>query len=76
MDIINLTCPRCSREYYGDTSLLSLDVELHCPFCGYYFRREEIKDIANADQKTSAIVRLNRDKTFYRPKEKKNREEE
>jgi uncharacterized Zn finger protein len=76
MDIINLTCPRCSGEYYGDTSLLSLDVELHCPFCGSYFKREEIKDMAHADQKTSAIIRMSRDKSFYRPKEKKNREEE
>lgn len=75
MDIINLICPRCSGEYYGDTSLLSLDVELHCPFCGSYFKREEIKDIVNADQKISAIVRLNRNMSFYRPKEKKHREE-
>ena len=75
MDIINLTCPRCSGEYYGDTSLLSLDVELHCPFCGSYFRKEEVKEIVSADQKVSAIVRLNRGKSFYRPKETNNREE-
>jgi uncharacterized Zn finger protein len=75
MDIINLTCPRCSGEYYGDTSLLSLDVALHCPFCGAYFKKEEMKEMAGADRKLSAIVRLNRNMSFYRPKEVKNREE-
>ncbi len=75
MDIFTLKCPRCFKEYYGDVSLLSLEVEFHCPFCGSYFRREEVKDIVSADQKISAIVRLSKNKSFYRPKEKKNREE-
>lgn len=70
MEIINVTCPRCFGEYYGDTSLLSLDVELHCPFCGSYFKKEEAKEIVGADGKSSAIVRLSKDKSFYRPKEK------
>lgn len=75
MDIVNLTCPGCSGKYYGDTSLLSLDVELHCPFCGSYFKKEEIKEMAGGDEKRSAIVRLNRNMSFYRPKEEKHREE-
>ena len=75
MDIINLICPRCSGEYYGDTTLLSLDVELHCPFCGSYFKKEEIKDMGYADQKVSAVVRMNSGNSFYRPKKKTNRED-
>lgn len=71
MDIFNLNCPRCSKEYYGDVSLLSLDVEFHCPFCGSYFKKEEIGDFVGADQKGSAIVQMSRDKSFYRPKETK-----
>ena len=71
MDIFNLNCPRCSKEYYCDVSLLSLDVAFHCPFCGSYFRKEEVGDILAADQKVSAIVRLSKDKRFYRPEETK-----
>ena len=67
MDIFYLTCPKCSKEYYADVSLLSLDVELHCPFCGSYFRREDAQEIVNGEQKLSSIVRLSKDKTFYKP---------
>jgi DNA-directed RNA polymerase subunit RPC12/RpoP len=71
MDIFNLNCPKCSKEYYGDVSLLSLEVELHCPFCGSYFRKQEVKNLITPGRKGSSIVRLNSDKTFYRPKETK-----
>ena len=67
MDIFYLTCPKCSRSYYADVSLLSLDVELHCPFCGAYFRRGDAKEIITGEQKLSSIVRLSKDKTFYKP---------
>ena len=67
MDIFYLACPKCSKEYYADVSLLSLDVELHCPFCGSYFRREEAKEVVTGDRKISSIVQLNKDKTFYKP---------
>jgi DNA-directed RNA polymerase subunit RPC12/RpoP len=67
MDIFYLTCPGCSREYYADVSLLSIDAELHCPFCGLYFRREEAKKIITGDRKLSSIVQLNGDIVFYKP---------
>lgn len=71
MDIFNLKCPKCSKEYYGDISLLSLEVEFHCPFCGSYFRKKEVKELMIPDRKVSAVVRLSRDKSFYRPRETK-----
>lgn len=67
MNIFNVTCPRCSGEYYGDVSLLSLDVEFHCPYCGSYFKPDEAKKIDSADRKLSPIVQLSKDKSFYRP---------
>jgi hypothetical protein len=67
MNIFYITCPKCSRQYYGDVSLLSLDVELHCPFCGSYFKPEEIEKPAITDQKVSSIVQLSKDKSFYKP---------
>lgn len=71
MNIFNITCPKCSGEYYGDVSLLSLDVELHCPFCGSYFKPDEAKKITAADQNASPIVQLSQNKSFYKPAEKK-----
>jgi DNA-directed RNA polymerase subunit RPC12/RpoP len=70
MNIFYITCPRCSREYYGDVSLLSLEVELHCPFCGFYFKPDEATKIATADRKVSPIVQLSKDKSFYKPPNK------
>jgi len=67
MDIFYLTCPSCSREYYADVSLLSLDVEMHCPFCGLYFRREDAKKVLAGDRKLSSIVPLTGDNVFYKP---------
>ncbi|MBW1676592.1 MAG: hypothetical protein JRJ79_08300 [Deltaproteobacteria bacterium] len=71
MNIFYITCPKCSREYYGDVSLLSLDVDLHCPFCGCYFKPDEAEKIVTADQKASPIVQLSKDKSFYKPADKK-----
>ena len=71
MNIFNITCPKCSGEYYGDVSLLSLDIELHCPFCGSYFKADEAKKITTADQNASPIVQLSQNKSFYKPAEKK-----
>jgi hypothetical protein len=68
MDIFYLTCPVCSKQYYADTSLLSLDVAFHCPFCGAYFKHEDAKEIDRADQKVSSIVQLSKDKDFYKPR--------
>lgn len=67
MDIVYVDCPKCSKEYYCDVALLSLDVELHCPFCGSYFRREDAKQLVTPDQRVSSIVRLSKDKKFYKP---------
>lgn len=67
MDIVYVDCPKCSKEYYCDVSLLSLDVELHCPFCGSYFRREDAKRLISPDQQVSSIVRLSKEKKFYKP---------
>lgn len=71
MNIFYITCPKCSREYYADVSLLSLDVELHCPFCGSYFKPDEAEKIATADQNASPIVLLSKNQSFYKPAEKK-----
>jgi len=70
MNIFYITCPNCSREYYGDVSLLSLDVDLHCPFCGSYFKPDKAEKIVTADQKVSPIVQLGKDKIFYKPADK------
>jgi hypothetical protein len=67
MDIFYLACPICSKTYYADVSLLSLDVELHCPFCGAYFRHGDAKEILTGDQKLANIVQLSKDKKFYKP---------
>jgi C4-type Zn-finger protein len=71
MNIFNVTCPICSGEYYADASLLSLDVELHCPYCGSYFKLNDAKKIDIADRKHSSIVQLSKDKSFYIPADKK-----
>jgi hypothetical protein len=67
MDIFYVTCPKCFKQYYGDVSLLSMDVDLHCPFCGIYFKTSEAKNIVTAEKNVSSVVRLSKDKAFYRP---------
>jgi hypothetical protein len=70
VDIFYLTCPECSGEYYADTSLLSLDVTFHCPFCGAYFKKKK-QDAVDSDPGISPIVRMSRGKTFYAPASEK-----
>jgi len=67
MDIFYVTCPKCSKEYYCDISLLSLDVELHCPFCGSYFSKRDATGSVTSDQRASSIVRISKDTMFYKP---------
>jgi excinuclease UvrABC ATPase subunit len=71
MNIFDVTCPKCSGEYYVDVSLLFLDVELHCPYCGNYFKPDDAKKIDSADRRLSPIIQLSKDKSFFKPVDKK-----
>ena len=37
----NATCPDCTNDFEISLELLPIDVELVCPYCGRYFRKEE-----------------------------------
>jgi ssDNA-binding Zn-finger/Zn-ribbon topoisomerase 1 len=67
MDIFNVTCPKCNGQYYADVSLQALDVELHCPYCGEYFKLTASGQSDANDRGVTTLVRLAKDKQFYKP---------
>ncbi len=70
MDIFNVTCPKCSREFYADMLLYGLKVELHCPYCGVYFYKEESPRLVTGGAGASAVARVAgglSEKMIYRP---------
>lgn len=58
MDIFNVRCPACGRDYYADMLLHSLEVELHCPYCGKYFLKEESPLVVTGRAGASAVARV------------------
>ena len=38
--IFCVDCPECNKGFYCDVELYPMDVELHCPYCGLYFKKE------------------------------------
>ena len=70
MDIFNVECPKCNRQYYADMLLYSLDIELHCPYCGVYFHKEDSPRIQTGGTGASAVAQtaggLGKD-MIYRP---------
>lgn len=74
MDIFSVTCPSCSREYYADMLLYSLNVELHCPYCGVYFYKEESPEVITGSAGSAAVARVPgglKKETIYRPGKEK-----
>jgi len=58
MDIFNVQCPACGREYYADMLLYSLPVELHCPYCGLFFCREDSPRVVIGSTGASTVARV------------------
>lgn len=58
MDIFNVECPDCGKVFYADMLLYSLDVELHCPFCGIYFLKKDSPNVVTGGETASAVARL------------------
>ncbi len=58
MDIFDVTCPECKRAYYGDMLLYSLNVQLHCPYCGKDFYKEESPRVVTGGSSVSAVARV------------------
>jgi len=76
MDIFNITCPACGKGYYADMLLYSLDLELHCPFCDVYFRKEDSPHVFAGGASASAVARLAgglSKEMIYRPFRKRER---
>lgn len=74
MDIFNVVCPACNKKYYADMLLYSLNIELHCPFCDAYFRKEESPGVFIGGTSTSAVARVAgglNERMIYRPLRKK-----
>jgi len=58
MDIFSVRCPACKRDYYADMLLYSLKVELHCPFCGVYFYKEQSPQLVTGGVAASTVARV------------------
>ncbi len=58
MDIFNVRCPTCQKDYYADMLLYSLKVELHCPYCGVYFYKEESPKLVTGGAGASTVARV------------------
>jgi hypothetical protein len=58
MDVFNTVCPECRKKFYADMLLYSLDVELHCPFCGLYFLKEDSPELFAGGAAVSAVARV------------------
>ncbi|MBU4567261.1 MAG: hypothetical protein KMY53_04350 [Desulfarculus sp.] len=74
MDIFSVTCPSCGREYYADMLLYSLPVELHCPYCGVYFYKENSPLVITGSASSAAVAKVPgglKKETIYRPGEEK-----
>ena len=56
MDIFNVECPSCCRVYYADMLLYSLKIELHCPYCGVYFYKEDSPRVQTGGAGASAVA--------------------
>ena len=72
MDIFNVECPSCGRQYYADMLLYSMHVELHCPFCGVYFYKEDSPRVQTGGAGASAVAQTPGGLTedmIYRPVE-------
>lgn len=53
--IFYVECPECHQSYYGDVELLNVDVELHCPYCGLYFKKEDSPNLVKPAKTTHDI---------------------
>lgn len=74
MDVFNVVCPKCEKKFYADMLLYSLDVELHCPFCGFYFKKEDSPEIFAGGVGASAVARVAgglKEDMIYNPQKKK-----
>ncbi|MCB2227967.1 MAG: hypothetical protein KQH53_14905 [Desulfarculaceae bacterium] len=72
MDIFNVRCPSCKESFYADMLLYSLKVELHCPFCGLYFFKEDSPEVVTGSANSAAVARVPGGLTkesIYRPGE-------
>jgi len=70
MEIFVVVCPGCGKDFYADMLLYSLDVELHCPSCGIYFRREKSPRVVTGGAGASAVAQMTGGLTaemLYRP---------
>ena len=70
MDIFNVECPACRRVFYADMLLYSLKVELHCPYCGVYFLKEDSPKLVTGGASASAVARIEgglKEEMIYKP---------
>lgn len=37
-----LTCPKCKKRFYAETSMLKIKTKFHCPYCDLYFDKEQV----------------------------------
>ncbi len=54
--IFHVACPECDKDFYCDVELYDMDVELHCPYCGLYFKREESSRVVPPPKTSHDIV--------------------
>jgi NAD-dependent SIR2 family protein deacetylase len=58
MDIFTVSCPKCGKGFYADMLLYTLDVELHCPSCDAYFKKEASPTFRCGKLVTAAVARI------------------